>query len=279
MKTGHASQTALRVAIRRAAHQLVDLPPVLDDPIALPLLGGGYRRDLERAMHRVARDFRGFMAARTRYVEDRLADAVANGTTQYVILGAGLDTFAYRNPFPSLRVFEVDFPATQAWKQKKLDEAGIAVPAGLYFVPLDLERRKLAEGLAESGFDCGRAAFFSWVGIVPYLTMEGFRATLATVGGLPRGSGIVFDYMDRPETLTQPRRKIFDGLAKRLAASGEPLRLFFSAQELEEELRRAGFDRSEQVGIERLNEMYFDGRADGLRLSPSGVGTLLSAWV
>ena len=279
MKPGHASQSALRVAIRRAAHQLVDHPPVLDDPIALPLLGSGYKRDLERAMHRVARDFRGFMAARTRYVEDRLADAVSRGIAQYVILGAGLDTFAYRNPFPSLKVFEVDFPATQAWKKKKLAEAGIALPDGLTFVPLDLEHKGLAEGLAEAGFDSGRAAFFSWVGMVPYLTIEAFRATLAMVGGLPRGSGITFDTVDAPETLTPPRRKIFDGLAKRLAAGGEPLRLFLSPEELEQELKRAGFDRTEQVGIERLNEIYFRDRADGLRLSPSGVGTLVSAWL
>jgi methyltransferase (TIGR00027 family) len=265
MKTGHASQTALRVAIRRAAHQLVDHPPVLDDPIALPLLGSGYQRDLERAMHRVARDFRGYMAARTRYVEDRLTDAVANAITQYVILGAGLDTFAYRNPFLSLQVFEVDFPATQAWKQTKLAEAGIALPAGLSFVPLDLECKKLAEGLDKAGFDIRRAA--------------SFRATLATVGRLPRGSGITFDYVDWPDTLTQPRRKVFNGLAKKLATAGEPLRLFLSPQELEHELSGAGFDRIEQVGIERLNEIYFDSRTDGLRLSPSGVGTLVSAWV
>ena len=100
METGKASKTALRVAIRRAAHQLMDQPPVLDDPIAVRLVGSGYRGKMERATHRVARDFRAFMAVRSRYVEDRLAEAVAQGITQYVVLGAGLDTFAYRNPFP-----------------------------------------------------------------------------------------------------------------------------------------------------------------------------------
>src|SRR5438045_3448498 len=103
METGRASNTALRVAIRRAAHQLADPPPVLDDPIALRLIGSGYARDLDRAMEKVARDFRAFMAARSRYVEDLLAEAVGRGIDQYVVLGAGLDTFAYRNPFPSLR--------------------------------------------------------------------------------------------------------------------------------------------------------------------------------
>jgi methyltransferase (TIGR00027 family) len=151
MQTGRASKTALRVAIRRAAHQLTDLPPVLDDPIVVRLIGSGYARDMERAMHKVARDFRCFMAARSRYVEDRLAEAVAQGITQYVVLGAGLDTFAYRNPFPGLRVFEVDFPATQKWKRAMLAEAAISVPANLTFVPLDFEHKTLAEGLAGCG--------------------------------------------------------------------------------------------------------------------------------
>src|ERR1019366_3735017 len=116
MKTGQVSKTALVVAIRRAAHQLMEQPRILDDPIALRLIGTGYPHHMERASHRVARDFRAFMAVRNRQTEDQLAMAVAAGVTQYVVLGAGLDTFAYRNPFPALRVFEVDFPATQQWK-------------------------------------------------------------------------------------------------------------------------------------------------------------------
>ena len=103
------------------------------------LVGPGIARDMERAMHQVARDFRAFMAVRSRYVEDQLAEAVAQGVTQYVVLGAGLDTFAYRNPFPALRVFEVDFPATQQWKREMLAEADIALPDKLTFVPLDFE--------------------------------------------------------------------------------------------------------------------------------------------
>jgi hypothetical protein len=165
MKTGRASKTALRVAIRRAAHQLVDQPTVLDDAIAVRLIGQGYARDMERAMHKVARDFRCYIAARSRYVEDRLAEAVARGVTQYIVLGAGLDTFAYRNPFPALRVFEVDFPATQEWKRALLAEAAIELPANLTFVPLDFEHQTLAEGLARpfaprwaSWRNCPRAA-------------------------------------------------------------------------------------------------------------------------
>ena len=257
----------------------MDQPCVLDDPIAVPLLGSGFPRDMERAMHKVARDFRAFMAARSRYVEDRLAEAVSNGVTQYVVLGAGLDTFAYRNPFPSLRVFEVDFPATQEWKRAMLDEAGIALPTGLVFVPLDFEHKALAEGLAEAGLDGRKAAFFGWLGVVPYLTLEAFRATLGAVAQLPAGSAVSFDYAFSPETLSPPRRVVFDALSERVAAAGEPFQLFFTPQELEAELHRAGFERMEQVDAERLNELYFEGRADGLKLSSSDLGKLATAWV
>jgi methyltransferase (TIGR00027 family) len=279
METGRASKTALGVAIRRAAHQMMDRPPVLDDPIAVRLVGPGYPRHMERAMHRVARDFRAFMAVRSRYVEDKLAEAVAQGVTQYVVLGAGLDTFAYRNPFPSLRVFEVDFPATQEWKKAMLGEASISLPADLTFVPLDFERQTLAEGLAEAGFDAEAPAFFGWLGVIPYLTLEAFRATLGAIGQLPSGSGVGFDYALAPETLTAAGRIAFDALAGRVAAAGEPFQLFFTPDALEMELRSAGFRRFEQLDSEQLNEIYFKERADGLRLSAVGLGMLVTAWV
>lgn len=279
MKHGRASKTALRVAIRRAAHQLMDNPRVLEDPIAVPLLGPGFARDMERAMHMVARDFRAFMAARSRYVEDRLAEAVARGVRQYVVLGAGLDTFAYRNPFPELRVFEVDFPATQRWKRWMLEEAAIPVPANLTFVPLDFEHKALSEGLAEAGLDRSQPAFFGWLGVVPYLTLEAFRSTLAAIEQLPPGTGLGFDYAFAPETLSPPRRKVFEGLAQRVAAAGEPFQLFFTPAELESELVRAGFHGIEQAGSSRLNELYFEGRADGLRLSAADLGSLVTAWL
>jgi methyltransferase (TIGR00027 family) len=279
MKIGRASKTALRVAIRRAAHQLADHPPVLDDPIALPLLGPGFARDLDRAMEKVARDFRAFMAARSRYVEDQLAQAVSEGVTQYVVLGAGLDTFAYRNPFPSLRVFEVDFPATQEWKRELLHHARIKTPESLTYVPLDFEHKTLAAGLADAGFDAGRPAFFGWLGVVPYLTIDAFRATLNDIARLPNGSGISFDFAFPPETLTPQRRKVFDTLSQRVAAAGEPFQLFFTAESLESELHALGFTRIEQVDSERLNGLYFHNRADGLRISPVGIGMLATAWV
>ena len=279
METGRPSKTALRVAIRRAAHQLADPPPVLDDPISIQLFGTGYARDLDRAMEKVARDFRAYMAARSRLVEDKLAEAVAQGVTQYVVLGAGLDTFAYRNPFPSLRVFEVDFPATQEWKRDLLARAGIAVPASLTFVALDFEHKALATGLEEAGFDARRPAYFGWLGVVPYLTMEAFIATLGDVVRLPEGTAITFDFAFPPETLSPQRRAIFDRLAQRVSAAGEPFRLFFAPAELEKELHALGFRRVEQTDTDKLNELYFQNRVDGLKLSPVGVGMLATAWV
>jgi methyltransferase (TIGR00027 family) len=279
METGRASKTALRVAIRRAAHQLADPPPVLDDPIALRLIGPGFARDLDRAMEKVARDFRAFMAARSRYAEDRLAEAVGRGVDQYVVLGAGLDTFAYRNPFPSLRVFEVDFPATQEWKRDLLQRAGIALPPSLTFVALDFEHRGLAEGLEEAGFDDTRPAYFGWLGVVPYLTLEAFRATLRDVVRLPAGTAVTFDFVFPPDTLGPKRRAIFDRLAERVSAAGEPFQLFFTDPHLGAELAELGFRKLELADTDRLNELYFHNRADGLKLSPVRIGMLATAWV
>jgi methyltransferase (TIGR00027 family) len=279
MERGKASRTALGVAIRRAAHQLMDRPPVLDDPIAVRLVGSGYRGKMGRASHRVGRDFRAFMAARSRYAEDRLGEAVAEGVTQYVVLGAGLDTFAYRNPFASLRVFEVDFPATQEWKRAMLGKAGIPLPDDLTFVPLDFEHKALAAGLAEAGFDAQSPAFFGWLGVVPYLTLAAFRATLKTIAQLPGGSAVSFDYAIAPETLSPVGRTAFEALAGRVAAAGEPFQLFFTPDELTSELCQAGFQRFEQLDSDQLNEIYFKDRADGLRLSSVKLGMLVTAWL
>src|SRR5208282_5639419 len=153
------SKTAMRVAMRRAAHQIFDVPRVLDDPIALPIIGAetAAKVEAERSKQegRVARTIRAFMAARSRFAEDELARSIGRGATQYVILGAGLDTFAYRNLFAdsSLHVFEVDFPATQEWKRRKLAAAGIPIPASVTYAPVDFEGQTLAEGLRLAGFD------------------------------------------------------------------------------------------------------------------------------
>jgi methyltransferase (TIGR00027 family) len=279
METGRASKTAYRVALRRAVHQALDRPCILNDPIAVRLLGPRFAYDPLRERTSFARAFRAFMAVRSRYAEDHLAQSVAQGVSQYVILGAGLDTFAYRNPFPQLRVFEVDFPATQEWKRTLLAEASIAIPAGLTFVPLDFEHKTLAQGLADSGFDSARPAYFGWLGVVPYLTLAAFRSTLDTIAKLPAGSAASFDYALSPHSLSFARRMAFNVLANRVAKAGEPFRLFFTPAELEAEFARAGFGRTEQLDSAQLNAIYFAARSDGLRLPSPGLGMMATAWV
>src|SRR5208283_2843256 len=169
--------------------------------------------------------------------------------------------------------------ATQEGERALVGEGGSGLPANLTFVPLDFEHKALAEGLREAGFDGGRAAFFGWLGVVPYLTLDAFRATLGTIAQLPAGTGVSFDYALRPETLSPVSRRASEALARRVASAGEPFRLYFTSGEVEQELRRAGFARLEQVDSEQLNERYFQGRADGLKLSPLGLGKLVTAWV
>src|SRR5258706_12265395 len=204
------SRTAERVAIRRAAHQLLDQPRVLDDPLALRIIGSEAEEELRsnpKEDHAFSRAFRAFMAARSRYTEDELAGAFAQGVRQYVVVGAGLDTFAYRNPHSGLRVFEVDHPATQAWKRKQLQAADIAIPASLTFVPVDFERQTLEGGLAQRGFNPRAAAFFSWLGVTPYLPREACPSTLTFIAKMPPGSrGVFYFAVDRG--LLNPGRRI-----------------------------------------------------------------------
>jgi methyltransferase (TIGR00027 family) len=281
MQEGKFSRTARRVAIRRAAHQLLDHPRVLDDPLALRIIGSEAAEELRsnpKEHHAFSRAFRAFMAARSRYAEDEVACAVARGVRQYVVLGAGLDTFAYRNPHRDLRVFEVDHPATQAWKREQLEAAGIAIPAALTFVPVDFERQTLAEALGQSGFDLSAAAFFSWLGVTPYLTRDACMSTLSFVAKMPAGSGVVFDFAVDPELLNAGQRQALDALSQRVARYGEPFQLFFDPENLRNELRGMGFQRTEFLQGKELNARYFKDRDDGL-LVRGGLGHLMGAWV
>lgn len=282
MEEARASHTALRVAMRRAAHQLADEPKVLDDPIALKVLGPRALARLQGGEgtgdDRLSRALRAFMAARSRYAEDELEQALARGVAQYVVLGAGLDTFAYRNPHAagSLRVFEVDYPATQEWKRRQLAAAEIAIPPSVTFAPVDFERQTLAEGLRDAGFDREKPAFFSWLGVTMYLTGEAIDATLRFVASLPPGGGIVFDYAVTRESLGFAEGMALDALAKRVEAAGEPFRTFFDPQALEERLMRIGFRSVEDLGADEINARYFKDRADGLRVM-GNLGRLIGA--
>jgi len=281
VQQGKFSRTAHRVAIRRAAHQLLDQPKVLDDPLALRIIGPLAAADLQsnpKEHHAFSRAFRAFMAARSRYAEDELAHAVAHGVGQYVVLGAGLDTFAYRNPYPGLRVFEVDHPATQAWKREQLHAAEIPVPPTLTFVPIDFEHQTLADGLGRSGFNPNAAAFFSWLGVTPYLTRDACMATLGLIAKMPAGSGVVFDFAIDPALLNAGQRQALNALSERVAKYGEPFRLFFDPAKLQDELKTLGFHRTEFLQGKQINERYFKDRTDGLLVRGS-LGHLLGAWV
>jgi methyltransferase (TIGR00027 family) len=281
MQAGKFSRTAHRVAVRRAAHQLLDQPRVLDDPLALRIIGTTAAEELRsnpKEHHAFSRAFRAFMAARSRYAEDELARAVAHGATQYVVLGAGLDTFAYRNPHPNLRVFEVDHPATQAWKRECLQAAAIAIPASLTFVPIDFEQQTLADGLVRAGVNPNAAAFFSWLGVTPYLTREACMTTLSFIAKMPPGSGVVFDFAVDHKLLNLGQRMALAALSRRVAAAGEPFQLFFDPEHLQEDLKNLGFHRTQLLQGKELNERYFKDRNDGLSVR-GGLGHLIGAWV
>ena len=181
MKPNEPSRTALIPARQRAAHQVLDHGSILSDPFAMKILGEDEKDVLQFAnAHPLASIGRLITAARSRIAEDALSGAVESGIRQIVILGAGLDTFALRNPHGALqiRIYEVDHPATQVWKLERLAEAQIAPPPGLIFVPVDFERDDVGEKLLAAGFEQNSPAFFIWLGVVPYLTEDAIGRTL-----------------------------------------------------------------------------------------------------
>ena len=267
--------------MRRAAHQIYDARPlVFEDPIAVSILGDTYAEEVRRTPTRPDRPFsvslRAFLVARSRYAEDNLARAVAQGVSQYVLLGAGLDTFAHRNAYPGLRVFEVDHPATQAWKRELLEASGIAAPARLTYAPVDFERESLPVQLAAAGFDTEAPSFFAWLGVVPYLTSAAFRATLGFISAQPKGSGVVMDYGQPRHVLPMLEQLAHDSLASRVALAGEPFQLFFTPEEIASEL--AAFRVIEDLDTGEINRRYFGGRSDSLWLRGTA-GHLLCAWL
>jgi len=238
------SRTALAAAAHRAAHQLLDAGAIFPDPLAVRVLGQDPAEIARAAEARPARrGMRWFIAARSKFAEAKLAEAVAERSVgQLVVLGAGLDTFAYRNPFPDqLKVFEVDHPATQAWKRRRLAESGIAIPPSLTFAPVNFEIDTLTDGLARAGFDPARRTFFTWLGVVPYLTAAAIRSTLAAVAGVAGGAEVAFDYSDPPGTLSPEMARHQKIRAKRVAALGEPFLSYFEPADLHATLTRLGF--------------------------------------
>lgn len=264
-------------------HHLYDHPRVLDDPVVLKLLDAhdvaAIRTDPTPYDTPTLRRLRAGIALRSRYAEDCVADAVGHGVRQYVILGAGLDSFAYRNPFPreKLRVFEVDHPATQAWKRERLAAAGIDASTSPTFVPVDFEHETIGAALAEHGFRAGAPAIISWLGVMMYLTRDTIRQTFGWVATLAPGSTIVFTYLAQPSSSDRAARAAFDGLAAHAAAQGEPWITSFEPHELARLLDEVGLALVEDLGPTEAIERYFRGRTDGLR--PGSAGHLARAIV
>jgi methyltransferase (TIGR00027 family) len=263
MQTGIPSRTALAAAAHRAAHQVLEQGRIFADPLALRILGEEAETVLREAEADPAkRRMRLFIAVRTRFAEDALAAAIDRGVRQLVVLGAGLDTYAYRGKFRDvLRIFEVDHPATQAWKRQRLTDAGIEVPELLTFAPVDFERETLADGLKAAGFDPAQPTFFTWLGVVPYLTEQAVWSTLGFIASLPAGAHVVFDYSDPPESMSPEMRLEHEKRAARVAALGEAWVHFLEADPLHARLTALGFLEIEDLGPPQIASRYFPGRS------------------
>jgi methyltransferase (TIGR00027 family) len=261
MKQNEPSRTALMIARQRAAHQLLDHGSILYDPFAMKILREDERDVLQFANARpLASIGRLFTAARSRIAEDALSAAVERGIRQIVILGAGLDTFALRNPHGALeiRIYEVDHPATQAWKLERLAEAQLALPPWLIFVPVDFERDDLGETLAGAGFQRNSPAFFTWLGVVPYLTQDAIGSTLDYVASIPN-SEVVFDYMEPPRAFSEEMRALVAKRAEQLEKMNERNASCFEPAGIAAILRSHGFCDIEDINFEEITSRFGHG--------------------
>ena len=286
VETSHLpSQTALTAAAARAAHLIVDGEPIIfADHLAAALLGErsdefiGYHR--AHGTHLVLSCARAQVLCRSRFTETRLAACVRNGTTQYVILGAGLDSFAYRadaaHEGPA-RVFEVDHPGTQQWKRDHLAAAAIPVPDSVSFVPVDFERDSLAGRLSGAGFDPSRPALVSWLGVTMYLTQAAIGQTLAEIGGFAPGTQLITDYMLPAGLRDEAGRTYADLVAPAAAEHGEPWLTCLAPGGMSALLEEHGFGAVEHVRQRDSIPAALWDRTDSLR--PAGLSVLAQATV
>jgi methyltransferase (TIGR00027 family) len=272
--------TAVRVALWRAMHVRVDSPPhVIEDEIGLRLAapdeGWERRPDMDP---RGTSGFRAAIVARARFIEDLVAEQVGHGVAQYVVLGAGLDTFAQRRPeiAARLRVFEIDQPDTQAWKRRRLIELGYGIPDRLRLVPVDFEAgADWWERLSDAGFDPGRPTVVACTGVTMYLTKDATAATLRRLAGLAPGSTLAMTFMLPAELVDDADRPALEATKPQAQAAGTPFISFYAPQEMLALARDAGFKDVHHVSGTALAERYFADRTDGLRPS-SGEDLLLA---
>ena len=272
--------TAVRVALWRALHVQVDPPPhVLTDEIGLRLAAAdeGWRARPDMDPH-ATRGFRAAVVARARFIEDLVTEQAGHGVTQYVVLGAGLDTFAQRRPRNAarLRIFEIDQPGHQAWKRRRLIELGHGIPDWLRLVPVDFEaNQSWSERLATAGFDPGRPAVVVSTGVTMYLTKDATVATLRQIAGLAPGSTLALTFLLPADLLDDADRPGLQAAEQGARTAGTPFISFYTPQEMLSLAREAGFKDVRHVSGTSLAERYFAGRPDGLRPS-SGEDLLLA---
>jgi methyltransferase (TIGR00027 family) len=271
MEEGRPSATAVGAAVVRAMHQtLDDAPRILDDPIAARLVAP----ELERQQAIIRRfpfgaRLRANFVMRSRYAEDCLAESMSQGVRQYVMLGAGLDTFAYRQPAwaRALHIFEVDYPATQKWKLERLAAAGVAVPDNVSLVPVDFESVSVGEGLAAARFDSSVPSFFSSLGVSQYLSEDALDVSLKFVLTMPPSSEIAFSFVRAAKALSVGERVAGAMFAAIAAARGERWVTRFVQDRLERKLTAMGFAKVILFSADEANQRYFRGRHDGMRAS------------
>jgi methyltransferase (TIGR00027 family) len=272
MKPNEPSRTALMIARQRAAHQLLDRGSILYDPFAMRILREDEKDVLQFAnAHSLASIGRLFTAARSRIAEDALSEALERGVRQIVILGAGLDTFALRSPHGAreIRIYEVDHPATQAWKLERLAEAQLAIPPWLVLVPVDFERDDLGEKLAGAGFQQDLPAFFTWLGVVPYLTHDAVGSTLDYMASI-RNSEVVFDYMEPPQAFSEETREFVTKRTEQLEKMDERWASRFEPAGIAALLNSRGFCDIEDINFQEITSRF--GRAvQGLAPGQAGL--------
>jgi len=267
---------AEQTALFRAAHQLLDDDPkILLDPLALTLLGTDTQqrindnRELYTQPH-IAKA-RTFTIMRSRYTEDELSAAIDLGITQYVILGAGLDTSPYRSGHPSERIhtYEIDHPDTQRWKLERLADAQIPIRENLRHVAIDFERQSLTDGLAESDFDFGLPAFFSWLGVTYYLRPASVQNMFEQIARCARSSQLIFDFVVDDSALDEAGRADVATISVYAEKRKEPWLSRYSPAHLQEILRGVGFNEVDYFSHQMATAQYLDGRSDGLAIHPA----------
>lgn len=267
MNGSEPSRSAMSAAAARGIHRLRDDPPwVLDDPFALPLVGEGWEAFAAQsvALSRPPYQARGGVLLRARYPEDVLG---AGSYAQFVILGAGLDSFAWRHPafLRTGRVFEVDHPATQSWKQRRVVALALPVSERHLFVPVDLARDALEQCLTTAGLDWSAPTLFSWVGTTMYLEPATIADTLRVVARCGPGSGVVLSYNPPVELLDDRQRDFLSDVSRLVQGMGEPLRSALTPAEVAHLAADAGLRIAEAPSPDALVERYFAGRRDGMR--------------